>query len=212
MRLPLDYCAKVPDMRQGWADFRYFSKELVELFSYKYPLPPSFFTLLFAARLLVDRFVSVLCVSVLPEEELLRFRFKEVTFGYLAFLIRHYVARLLFRITSYSCQLSYAFKSCLSQHFVNLALLRCMRLYSELGDLKESLIVVRVGEQADNGEKIRFFLKTEERMYGLETGRTSQSVTANVWPQAQTYSQSVIREFHFYQLSNSSCFSYSKLL
>jgi hypothetical protein len=29
--------------------------------------------------------VSVVCVSVLPEEELLKFRFKEVTLDYLAF-------------------------------------------------------------------------------------------------------------------------------
>jgi hypothetical protein len=29
--------------------------------------------------------VSILCVSVLPEEELLKFRFKEVTLGYLTF-------------------------------------------------------------------------------------------------------------------------------
>jgi hypothetical protein len=33
-------------------------------------------------------------VSVLPEEELLRFRFKAVTFGFLSFLIRHYAAQL----------------------------------------------------------------------------------------------------------------------
>jgi hypothetical protein len=29
-------------------------------------------------------FMSALCVSVLPKEKLLRFRFKEVTLGYLA--------------------------------------------------------------------------------------------------------------------------------
>jgi hypothetical protein len=33
-------------------------------------------------------------VSVLPKEELLRFHFKEVTFGFLSFLIRRYAARL----------------------------------------------------------------------------------------------------------------------
>jgi hypothetical protein len=33
-------------------------------------------------------------VSELPEEELSRFRFKEVTFGFLSFLIRRYATRL----------------------------------------------------------------------------------------------------------------------
>jgi hypothetical protein len=33
-------------------------------------------------------------VSELPEEELSRFRSKEVTLGFLSFLIRRYVARL----------------------------------------------------------------------------------------------------------------------
>jgi hypothetical protein len=51
----------------------------------KYPYPLCFLTPLFASRLFVDRFMSVLCVSVLPEEELLKFCFKEVTLGYLAF-------------------------------------------------------------------------------------------------------------------------------
>jgi hypothetical protein len=36
--------------------------------------------------------VSVLCVLVLPKEELLRFRFNEVTLGYLAF---KYIVMLL---------------------------------------------------------------------------------------------------------------------
>jgi hypothetical protein len=35
-------------------------------------------------RLLVDRFVSVLCVSVLSKEELMNFSFKEVMLSYLA--------------------------------------------------------------------------------------------------------------------------------
>jgi hypothetical protein len=33
-------------------------------------------------------------ISELPEEELLRFRFKEVTLGFLSFLIHRYVVRL----------------------------------------------------------------------------------------------------------------------
>jgi hypothetical protein len=33
-------------------------------------------------------------VSELPEEELSRFRFKEVTLGFFSFLIRRYAARL----------------------------------------------------------------------------------------------------------------------
>jgi hypothetical protein len=40
---------------------------------------------LFTPKLIVDYFVSALCVSMLPEEELLRFHFKEVMLGYLAF-------------------------------------------------------------------------------------------------------------------------------
>jgi hypothetical protein len=43
-----------------------------------------------------------------PEEELLRFHFKEVTLGSLAFKIRRYAARLFFRRASCSCYLSYA--------------------------------------------------------------------------------------------------------
>jgi hypothetical protein len=42
-------------------------------------------------------------ISELPEEELSRFRFKEVTLGFLSFLIRRYVARLKFYVASYSC-------------------------------------------------------------------------------------------------------------
>jgi hypothetical protein len=47
-----------------------------------YPL--SFLTPFYALRLPIDRFVSVLCVLVLPEEELLMFRFKKVMLDYLA--------------------------------------------------------------------------------------------------------------------------------
>jgi hypothetical protein len=51
-----------------------------------------FLTPFFAPRLPVDHFVSVVCVSMLPEEKLLRFRFNEVTLDYLAF---KYVVMLL---------------------------------------------------------------------------------------------------------------------
>ena len=59
-------------------------RELVAAIPYKYPLPLSFLTPFFATRQLVDSFVSVLFVSVLPEEEFLKFSFKEVMLGYLA--------------------------------------------------------------------------------------------------------------------------------
>jgi hypothetical protein len=42
-------------------------------------------------------------VSVLLEEELLKFRFKEVTLSFLNFLIRRYATRLWFYVTSCSC-------------------------------------------------------------------------------------------------------------
>ena len=69
----------------GLTDVRYFSEELVKPFNYKYSLLPQFFTHFFAPKLLVDCFVSILCVSVLSEEELLKFHFNEVMFSYLAF-------------------------------------------------------------------------------------------------------------------------------
>ena len=47
---------------------------------------------LFIPRLPKVYFVIALCVSVLPEEEILRFHFKEVSLGYLAF---KYVVMLL---------------------------------------------------------------------------------------------------------------------
>jgi hypothetical protein len=65
-------------------------RELVVALPYMYPsthvplYPLSFLTPLFPHRLPVDHFVSVLCVSVLPVEELLKFRIKEVTLNYLA--------------------------------------------------------------------------------------------------------------------------------
>jgi hypothetical protein len=49
----------------------------------------------FALRLPLDRFVSILCVSVLPEDELLKFQFKEVKLSYLALKLRCYAARFL---------------------------------------------------------------------------------------------------------------------
>jgi hypothetical protein len=49
----------------------------------------------------------------------------------------------------------------------------------------------------DSGEKTRVSLKTSKRMYGLETRRIAQSVSAEVQPQSQTYNQIVTRELHF---------------
>jgi hypothetical protein len=67
-------------------------RELVAALPYKYSYPTLFFMPLFAPRLPVDRFVSVLCVWVLLEEELLKFHFNEVTLGYLALKLCRYAA------------------------------------------------------------------------------------------------------------------------
>ena len=62
----------------GLVDVCYFSGELMETLSYKYPLPLFISHASLCPRLLVDHFMSVLSVSMLPNDELLKFQFKEV--------------------------------------------------------------------------------------------------------------------------------------
>jgi hypothetical protein len=96
------------------ADIRYFFGELVEPLNYKYlPTPCVFSRLSLPPRLPKVNFVSALCVLVLLEEELLRFRFKEVMLGYLAFkyvvMLLDFCLALLVVVLALLC-----FKSCLS--------------------------------------------------------------------------------------------------
>jgi hypothetical protein len=49
-------------------------------------------------------------------------------------------------------------------------------------------------------KKMRFSLKTLEQTYGLETGGTVRSVTANVRPKARTYGLEYDKGLNFHQV------------
>jgi hypothetical protein len=49
-------------------------------------------------------------------------------------------------------------------------------------------------------EKMRFFLKASKWMYGLETGHTVRSVTADVRLRAWTYGLECDRGLYFHQV------------
>jgi hypothetical protein len=53
---------------------------------------------------------------------------------------------------------------------------------------------------------MRFSLKTSKQMYCLEIRRTIRSITANVWPQAQTYGVECDIELYFCRPSHNYCF------
>ena len=75
-----------------------------------------------------------------------------------------------------------------------------------LGGLRKHLLASGVREQANNGKKMRFSLKTlrvdvqyRDQMYGRRD-------TMDIWPRARTYSQSVTGKPYFHQSYHSSCF------